>query len=556
MYAQYLKYFITAVLVLIFFGCTKAEERNSYIKGLERDNNISFTHVNNYGIYIPSMCYTKTKDKSRVYNPCYSCHTKGSAPNYFNDTILQKEYNFPKEMMKNPYNNLFKDRKKELALISDREIMEYVDRSNYFSKDGTIILSESLPVEWSGYRPDCYFNFDEDGFDRDKQGRYTLWRAFRYYPFLGSFWPTNGSMDDVMIRVDKKFSLDSKKEFNLEVYALNLAIIEANVKQKSLPTASVDESIYGVDIDGDGKIAIAHKVTNNISYVGYAKQLLENAEIYLVSGLFPLNTEFLHSVRYLGVNKNNKIVIPKRMKELRYSKKLYWRNYSQLKQLADKERWEAETVQNDESQLKVYRGDFEHGFDNEIGWRYQGFIEDKTGALRPQTNEETISCMGCHSALGATTDSTFSFIRKFEGVDKNRNNLGWSHWGQKGLSGIKDRVVSYKIGSNKAQTTGEYAFYLKNSMGSEFRDNSEIIRKFFDIDGVAKTSEIDRVAKDISILLVPSKERAINLNRAYKLIVEEQSFGMGKDANIKPMDKVYKEIKVKSTHILSTINPI
>jgi len=552
----YLRYFSPLLLILMLLGCTQKEERTKYIKGLERDNNISFTHVNNYGIYIPSMCYTKTKDKSKVYNPCYSCHTKAKSPNYFNDAILQKEYNFPKEMMKNPYHNLFKDRKKEVALISNREIMEYVNKSNYFSKDGTIILSESLPVDWSGYRPDCYFNFDEDGFDKDKQGRYTLWRAFRYYPFLGSFWPTNGSTDDVMIRVDKKFSLDSKKEFNIEVYALNLAIIEANVKQKSVPIALVDESLYGVDIDGDGKLAIANEVTKNISYVGYAKQLLEKGDIYLVSGLFPLNTEFLHSVRYLGINKNNEVVIPKRMKELRYSKKVYWRNYSQLKQLADKERWEAETTQNDESQLKIYRGDFENGFDNEMGWLYQGFIEDKKGALRPQTNEETISCMGCHSALGATTDSTFSFIRKFEGIEKNRNNFGWNHWTQKGLSGIKERVVSYKIGLNKTQTTGEYAFYLKNSMGSEFRDNSEIRRTFFDTNGLPISSEINKIAKDISILLIPSKERALRLNKAYKLIVGEQSFSMGKDANLEPMNSVYKDIKVKSTHILSTINPI
>jgi hypothetical protein len=48
---------------------------------------------------------------------------------------------------------------------------------------------------------------------------------------------------------------------------------------------------------------------------------------------------------------------------------------------------------------------------------------------------------------------------------------------------------------------------------------------------------------DISLLLHPSKKRAMALNKGYKTIVEEQSFIYGRDTHITPMTNVYKEIK-------------
>ena len=76
-----------------------------YIQKVEKENNISYEKIlNTRGAYITSMCYTKTKDTftNKAFNPCYSCHTKGKLPNYYNDTNLQEEYNFPKSVMKNP----------------------------------------------------------------------------------------------------------------------------------------------------------------------------------------------------------------------------------------------------------------------------------------------------------------------------------------------------------------------------------------------------------------------------------------------------------------------
>jgi hypothetical protein len=172
---------------------------------------------------------------------------------------------------------------------------------------------------------------------------------------------------------------------------------------------------------------------------------------------------------------------------------------------------------------------------------YQGFIESKEGRLRPQTHEETLSCMGCHSHLGATTDSTFAYTRKFEGVDKEQNDQGWNHWSRKGLDGVNEPMVEYKDHGKQY----EYSFYLyHNHSANEFRNNDEVQGKFFDENGSIKQDMINALHNDITILLSPSKERALRLNKSYKVIVEEQSYLYGRDTHIRPMKNVYKVIKV------------
>jgi len=54
---------------------------------------------------------------------------------------------------------------------------------------------------------------------------------------------------------------------------------------------------------------------------------------------------------------------------------------------------------------------------------------------------------------------------------------------------------------------------------------------------------INALHEDITVLLFPSKERALALNKGYKAIVEEQSYIYGRDTHIKPMENVYKVIK-------------
>ena len=561
----------TSLFVLLLLSVTtlsNATERvgtkSSYLKNLENENNISYDKIKNSpAIYITSMCYTNTKDNNGTFisNPCYSCHTKGKIPsNFFDDSLLQKEYLFTAEKArKNPFSNLFKDRSRSVSKITDTDILHYVRESNYFDANGSISLAQALPEDWKGYRPDCYFNFDAEGFDRDKEGKYTLWRAFRYYPFLGTFWPTNGSTDDVLIRLDPVFAQDAEGHFSKEVYKLNLSIVEAVIKRKEIKLPSeVDEILYGVDLNQNGKLDRSDRISvtnrHTLSYVGKAKKLLDQGEIHLKLGRFPSNTEFLHSVRYLDWDeKAGHITMSARMKELRYAKKYAFRTYHQVQEVASDEMQKRgiESFTGDSRRALVW-GNYEVGLDNNIGWKYQGFIEDKKGDLRPQTEEETISCMGCHAHLGATTDSIFAFARKFEGVDKNSADYGWNHWSQKGLSGVKEPQVTYAQRGKKY----EYSFYLHhNHTGNEFRDNDEVRSKFFKPDGSAKKEMMEKLHYDISVLLFPSYERAMMLNKGYKILVGEQSYIYGREGNVKSVTHVKKVFKEgEKTGIKEVIN--
>ena len=81
-----------------------------------------------------------------------------------------------------------------------------------------------------------------------------------------------------------------------------------------------------------------------------------------------------------------------------------------------------------------------------------------------------------------------------------------------------------------------------NHSGNEFRNNDEVQNKFFDENGSVKQEMIDALHDDVTVLLFPSRSRALNLNKGYKVMVEEQSYIYGRDANVKAMENVYKEI--------------
>ena len=489
---------------------------------------------------IPSQCYTKTEDADgKVHNPCFNCHISSVEPNYLDDWDLQMSYAFPEYAQKNHWTNLFKDRTDAVAKISDKEILNYVRVDNYPAlADKLKNLSHDWDIDgdkkWDGYIPDCNYNFDNEGFDRDKNGGYSGWRAFGYYPFLGTFWPTNGSTDDVLIRLPMDFRMTKEGVFDIDTYKVNLLIVESLIKQKSIKTFNIDEKKYGVDLDKDGKLSIANTIvfeydprnSKNMSYVGLAKK----KGYKIAAGLYPRGTEFLHSVRYIDIDDNSSIKMAARMKELRYGKKVNWATYNDHQALIEEELKEAHDFPD---RLEVFVGDAERGVSNKRGWRYQGFIEDENGDLRPQTYEENLFCIGCHSALGALADSTFVYQRKFE-HDTFQN--GWYHWSQKGLKGVKEPKTP--------DGRYEYTLYLKeNHAGDEFRENKEVIEKFFNKDGSLKNEEIKKLHNDIAHLIFPSQKRALQLNKAYKIIVDEQSFIYGRDAMMRPVKNAYKELK-------------
>lgn len=564
---------------------------------LAQEIDLKNTVLHNETAYITSQCYTKTEDEKNpniLHNPCFSCHVKNTVPNYtLYDDELQLAYDFPSPALKNPWTNLFLDRTQAVQSISDATILSYVREDNY-QQNGKIILAEKLQHlkpewdvnangVWDGYTPDCYFHFDEEGFDKTPNGDYTGWRAFAYYPFLGTFWPTNGSTDDVLIRLAKPFQEDENGRFDKEVYKLNLLIVESLIKQKSLAITPVDEKRYGVDLNQNGTLDVAHeivfswrqpnynaqtlKLSNfSMSYVGHAKTLLESNDYLIAPGLYPKDTEFLHSVRYINIDAKGEIALAPRMKELRYGKKLFWYPYFQLSNAGMEDLKEKEASPDN---VDKYVGNIETGLNNKIGWYFQGFIEDAKGELRPQSYEETLFCIGCHNNIGAIADSTFVYQRKFE---KGTHKDGWYHWSEKGFKNIKDILLP--------SGESEYVRYLKNNnAGDEFRDNTEVMEKFFvkgwekdakniqkellakrenpnivlDSYWKLKKEAVLKLKNDISYLLLPSKERALTLNKAYKVIVEEQSFIYGRDAHVKPVTNVHKEVKSKQTTHLEKI---
>lgn len=570
-----MKYF----LVILFSGFLSACFNDQSSSDQREINNDEATEINKNGFriaavdlisgvnnsesaYIPPQCYTNvTQENKKVSNPCYSCHVNGTRPNYLHDDgDLQIEYDFTDYSSFNRYSNLFKDRSEEVSVISDELIDKYVEESNYFDLSGEIILSEILKDvpktwdvnqdgQWGGYIPDAYFNFDLYGMDVDPQGLPTGWVVFAYYPMMGEFFPTNGSTDDVLIRLPNIFRQDSQSNYSKDVYRLNLAIIEAMIRERDVAIDETDETLYGVDLDRNGVLSTATSVVyqwsplNNIymSYVGKAKQVYEYNLAEMAAGLYPKGTEFLHSVRYLAVDGSHVRMAP-RMKELRYSQKITWNNYSQLSNSVSSEVKERDDFPE---RLSQYNSSKKHGMEkglyNGRGWIYQGFIESESGDLRPQTYEETLFCMGCHTGVGVTTDSSFAYPRKL-GHESFRN--GFYHWLEKGLSGLPDPL--------RNDGKGEYLTYLQlNPTGNEFGTNSEVKNKFYS-NGELIPEMVEKLNSDISELIIPSPARARELNKSYKVIVDEQSYIYGRTGHVLPIENIHRNIPIGEGTGIST----
>lgn len=513
--------------------------------------NLGRLYLSNPAAVTPPQCYTKTENKNApASNPCYVCHTDSRAPNFTNDLDLQLLYDFAEPARTNRWHNLFKDRSEYLAEVSDEQILGYVRESNYRAPDGSVPLREklreNLPAHWDGngngrwdgYVPDVQFNFDSAGFDRDADGGYSGWRALAYTPFPGTFFPTNGSTDDVLIRLPAIYRNSEQGEFDVEVYRINLAIVEALIKRADIAIDPVDEEKLKVDLDKNGELATATQITydwapleqRHMSYVGEARLAQQRNEAPLSAGSYPLGTEFLHSVRYLDVDTNGEVSMAARMKELRYARKVRWVTYFQHRELAADELKDAHDFPD---RLEPVIGDIERGVSNRRGWRYSGFIEDRHGGLRPQSYEELATCSGCHGAIGANVDGGFAMTRKLDaGMNFQR---GWYHWNQKSLAGTPEPL--------RGDGQGEYAYYLKQvGNADEYRSNGEVRARFFDSEGALKSAMLDRLAKDINVLIMPSPRRALDLNKAYRAIVQEQSFREGRDAVLSPRDNLLREV--------------
>lgn len=468
---------------------------------------------------VPPQCYTRTEGR---FNPCYVCHQdeRPGRENRMNDRELQIAYSFSDVGQTNHWKNLFEDRSARVAEISDAQILRWVERDNY-----SALADRLREVEFAGWIPDLAnlqqgrLAFDALGFARDG----SHWVAFNYKPLPSAFWPTNGSTDDVMIRLPEVYRSGSDGRYSRDVYLANLAIVEASIKGfTELDTPPIDEREVGIDLDGDGTLAVTTVLRHVSGYVGAA------SKHFFEQGIYPMDTEFLHTVRYVGFDADGGIAPSTRMKEVRYMRKSYALPKFALAQGYTEEHWDKEM-----GRLPGYIDRGQRGLDNEMGWLVQGFIEDSRGELRASTYEENMFCMGCHTSVGATIDKTFSFPRKVDGA---------AGWGYIDLRGMPDAP-------NIGATKGEFATYFERAGSSEFRSNDEIAARFFHADGSADATRI-AAARDVYELVAPSRERALLLNKAYRVIVADQDFIHGRDATVKPPANVYERIDNASTPTL------
>jgi len=470
---------------------------------------------------IPPQCYTKHEGQ---YNPCMTCHQTypfKSRPNQMNDGGLQREYAFSDLGTQNHWKNLFEDRTDAMAQITDQQVIDYIYTDNY----SPLITQLKTSSDWQGPIPEIEnlqqgeVAFDEHGFAQDGSG----WVAFNYKPLPSTFWPTNGSTDDVMIRLPEAFrtSACDTKILSKDTYLANLSILEASIKKlDSISTPPIDENKICTDLNGDGIMTIVEQINQQKSYVGNAHS------IEVTEMLYPLGTQFLHTVRYVGIKSDGEIIIPARMKEVRYMEKFKFLPATELISRYGKERQE----KIDELLPKyTHRGD--KGTDNGFGWMVQGFIEAEDGHLRKQSEEEHLFCMGCHTTIGTTIDDTFAFPRKVTGAE------GWKYIN---LKEMKD--VPMVNGSAE----GEIKHYMRTvGGGNEFRENPEILQRFFNDDGTLNDDALTQ-AKDVYDLITPSVRRALDLNKAYMTIVKDQDFIHGRDANLGVSKNVYESIDNKT----------
>ncbi|MEZ4380398.1 MAG: hypothetical protein R3A79_03565 [Nannocystaceae bacterium] len=468
---------------------------------------------------IPPQCYTRTGARS---NPCYACHTASHGDNATSDWSLQESYDFSDLGRRNHWTNLFVDRRDAIAGVADEEVLAYVREDNYAALRAALRRRPDYP----GYAPDLDFarGFDAAGFAVDG----SAWRAYSYKPFVGAFWPTNGSAGDAMIRLPEAFRSDALGASSRAIYAINLALLEAAVaSDPALPRAAIrwpteplDEGAAGIDLDGDGRLGVARELVGLPAFfVGGA------ADRRVRRGIYPEGAEFLHSVRYLDPDAPG--LLAARMKELRYARKV-----QELDRWALQQAYDAAVDERQEGKPPRPRGGAEVGLLGDFGWQLQGFIEDADGALRLQSYEEHLFCMGCHDGIGVTVDQSFSFPRKRPGA------AGWRYQSLDGL------VDAPQLG----HAAPEYAEYMARvGGGDELRQNGELLARFFAADGALREGALDGL--DVAAVITPSRSRALALDKAYWLVVREQSFVRGRDAVLAPVAEVHREIGESETEL-------
>jgi hypothetical protein len=503
----------TGLLILLFVtGCQEAGSRPAGSDPLAQAR-AAGTALYNPEAAIPPSCYARTDNGA---NPCWVCHTAGHrGPGGLADLDLQQEYSFSPAALRNAWSNLFVDRSAAIDGIADEELLAHVRGDNYAPLRAALTGRR----DYRGWVPDLDLDggVDPDGFARDGSG----WRALRYQPFPGEFWPSNGgSAGELFVRLPRSFRQDRGGQPSAAVYRLNLSLVEAALAGLPRTVEPVDERLARFDLDGDGRLGLTTRITAlPPSYAGAAD------DTAVTAGLYPAGVEFLHPVRYL--DPDAPALGATRLKELRYARKVEFLDPWALQRAREREAEEKE-----EGFLPRHRGSPEVGLRNALGWQFQAFLEDAEGRLRLATAEEHRFCIGCHGGIGVAIDASFALPRKLPGA---------AGWRRQDLRGMQDRP-------QRGQRDPEILQYVRRARGADdFRANQELLERLTDAAGQPR-EELLRAAGaggpgDLFALLAPSRERALALGKAYWLMVREQSFVRGRLPVLSPVTAAHRLLR-------------
>lgn len=442
------------------------------------------TFRNPYG-HIPAQCHIETSFGTQ--NACLFCHTNGpylqglgnnNPQAGFEPLVgdLQREYAFVGlryPFVQNgsvmPWENTLRPEKLKAAVAALGIDPAAWEMENYIREENWSAAYAQRPgssLEWDpkinapfrlfpGLDP-ADLPADDDGFVRsatqkngffnDGTGWITGWRAVNFMPY-GIFTPHTGSVSGIYLRLPAPFMKNSAGEFDLATYRDNLDLLERAIQDRLL--------------SGDP-----------LHYHGAA------SSSPVQRGLYPVGTEFAHPLHYVDVAADgiNLAVSPfpgtrsRRVKEIRYMYKYKAFNP-----------W-AVAPGNKEEGAPLHASTTQGWADNGAGWYLAGYIEENSGALRPQTPAELVQCIGCHSGnalqpetgyqqfnsgTGNTIDSTWAFPRKFAGA------IGWREMDYLGYladksaaSGATPRRASAGDPLNRKQGVGEFRFFLDHVVGA------------------------------------------------------------------------------------------
>lgn len=430
--------------------------------------------------HIPPQCYIETSGGTQ--NACQYCHTNGTYKARLGNNHPQAGMdlrigNFQLEYAFGPYDtntplavvnrweNTLKPELLRTAVTemginpADWDMRSYIRSDNW---EAAYAKRLGSPKDWDAGIESPWRLFpgldpvdlpaDSDGFVRssnekntffkDQLGGITGWRSINFMPY-GIFIPMSGSVSGIYIRLPEKFMQTIEGEFDLSIYQRNLDLVERAIQDRL-------------------------RLEDGVNYVGNA------ADEVIERGLYPLGTEFAHPLHYVDVGADlESDVSPfpgtrsRRVKEVRYMYKSH--------------HWDPEQFRpGDKAEgSSIYGRDDQGWVDNGAGWILAGFIEDRDGALRPQTREEMTQCIGCHSGItrtefptftsgsGNTIDSTWALPRKFSG------ELGWQEMNylayQSSDSAGSDETPG-QAGQgdplNRDLDKGELAYFLETVVGA------------------------------------------------------------------------------------------